>query len=149
MMRVRIGAVAAALVAVGALAPSASAGVTPVVHPRAPQAAGCRGASCAGRNPHTTKCDRGARTLDRVRSDGGGPVVQLRVSAACSAAWAYVPKGFDGYRFKIQVQRGATYVESASFARVAYTPMVWSSDRYRACVEDYGSGGDWACTVWH
>ncbi|WP_406498602.1 YjfA family protein [Streptomyces sp. NBC_00846] len=157
MVRVRITTAVTAMAAVGALVvPSVQAHAAPRSKTEVPAqaqslaAAGCKGSSCTGKNPHSTKCDQGAKTLDRVKSAGGGPVVQLRVSSKCSAAWAYVPKGFDGFRFKLQVHKGVTYVESASFTRVMYTPMVWSSYRYRACVEHYdGVGGDWACTKWH
>ncbi|MFF9347720.1 DUF2690 domain-containing protein [Streptomyces sp. NPDC014734] len=158
MARTRIGTAVAAMLVAGVLAlPSAPAAAMSGGGPGATgaraSAAGCKGASCTGKDPHVTTCDRGAETLDHAHSAGGGPVVQLRVSARCSSAWAYVPKGFDGYRFGLQARKknakSLNYVESASFNRVMYTSMVWSSYQYRACVEHYGSGGKWACTPWH
>lgn len=157
MVRAHITTAVATMAAVGALVvPSVQVDAAPQprtdvgAHAQSVASGGCKGSSCTGKNPHSTKCDQGAKTLDRVKSAGGGPEVQLRMSAKCSAAWAYVPKGFDGFRFRLQVNKGVTYVESASFNRVMYTPMVWSSYRYRACVEHFdGAGGDWACTKWH
>jgi hypothetical protein len=124
------------------LAPALSAEAT------APTA--CKGSSCTGKSPQSEGCGSGAKVIDRVRPAGGGPEVQLRNSARCSAAWARIEKANSSWRFKIQIRGGASYTANASLSYAAYTQMVGSSNAYRACVEIYdGQGGSWSCTGWH
>ncbi|GHB31854.1 hypothetical protein GCM10010377_22610 [Streptomyces viridiviolaceus] len=123
---------------------------TPAMSAEAAAPAACRNAACTGKNPQTEGCGSGARVLDRIRPAGGGPEVQLRNSARCSAAWARIEKADSSWRFKIQIRGGASYTANASPSYAAYTRMVGSSNAYRACVEEYdGQGGSWSCTKWH
>ncbi len=60
-------------------------------------AAPCSGSSCNGRDPHTTGCDVGARTIDEFTSPADGYMrVELRYSSACYAAWARATVGAPG-----------------------------------------------------
>ncbi|MGW0816717.1 DUF2690 domain-containing protein [Streptomyces viridiviolaceus] len=123
---------------------------TPAMSAEAAAPAACKNAACTGKNPQTEGCGSGARVLDRIRPAGGGPEVQLRNSARCSAAWARIEKADSSWRFKIQIRGGASYTANASPSYAAYTQMVGSSNAYRACVEEYdGQGGSWSCTKWH
>ncbi|MER6101619.1 DUF2690 domain-containing protein [Streptomyces sp. NPDC001832] len=110
----------------------------------------CKGSSCTGKNPQREGCGSGAKVIDRVSPAGGGPEVELRNSARCSAAWARIQKANSAWEFKIQIRGGASYTANASLSYAAYTQMVGSSNAYRACVEIYdGRGGSWSCTGWH
>ncbi|WP_242645934.1 DUF2690 domain-containing protein [Streptomyces triculaminicus] len=114
----------------------------------AAEAAGCAGNTCTGKNPHSQGCDQGADVLDRAIPSGGGPRVELRRSKRCSAAWAR----FDGpanenWRAKLDIQGRKPVIIHASQSYAAYTTMVGTSSRYRACIEEYGGG--WTCTKWH
>ncbi|MFF2658980.1 DUF2690 domain-containing protein [Kitasatospora sp. NPDC058032] len=114
------------------------------------EAATCRGAGCTGKNPISTGCGDDARTIDTISPAGGGPVVELRNSATCSAAWARIEKANSNWRFKIEIKGGASYLANASLDRQVPTAMVGSSNAYQACVEQYdGAGGSWSCTGWH
>ncbi|MET8029152.1 DUF2690 domain-containing protein [Streptomyces avermitilis] len=126
------------------LAPASSATAT------AAASTACKGSSCTGKNPQREGCGSGAKVIDRVSPAGGGPRVELRNSARCSAAWARIEKANDSWRFKIEIRGGRSYVANASPSYPAYTQMVGSSNAYRACVEQYdGRGGSWSCTGWH
>ena len=57
-----------------------------------PAAAGaCSGASCQGRDPYASGCDRGAVTAGSVDVDS--LIVQLRYSSRCGAAWTHAQGG--------------------------------------------------------
>ncbi|MFI2644797.1 DUF2690 domain-containing protein [Streptomyces sp. NPDC018610] len=110
----------------------------------------CKSSACTGKNPQREGCGSGAQVIAKVSPAGGGPQVELRNSARCSAAWARIQKANSSWRFKIEIRKGHAYIANASPSYEAYTPMVGSSNAYRACVEQYdGRGGSWSCTGWH
>lgn len=120
---------------------------TGVTVPPADAAASCRGYACDGKNPHTIGCDQGARNLGDPIRGGGGPAVQLRTSARCSAAWVIIGKGDHGWRGWIQIRGGVLYDVNANTSRPAYSLMVGTSHAYRACKQD--SDGGPICGGWH
>src|SRR4051812_15510719 len=74
----------------------------------------CRGSSCSGKDPHATGCDTDARTVGRVRPAGGGPLIQLRYSRKCRAAWSRMRDHSEGWLFKLEVKHGPTYTGAGS-----------------------------------
>ncbi|MFK0118992.1 DUF2690 domain-containing protein [Streptomyces sp. NPDC090994] len=132
-----------AVLALGVTAPAEASA------PAAPAAA-CTGASCNGKNPHTTGCDKDAVTPSGAvaRSAGGGPAVQLRYSKKCNAVWArFGSTANDAWRGKLDIRNGKPYVFHASPNHAAYSAMVNAGLATRPCVEHYdGVGGSWACT---
>ncbi|EFE72515.1 predicted protein [Streptomyces viridosporus ATCC 14672] len=117
---------------------------------QAAAAPACKGASCNGKNPNTTGCDKDAVTPAGAvaRSAGGGPAVQMRYSKMCNAVWArFESAANSNFRGKLEIKNGKPYVFHASPNYPAYTKMVNASLATRPCVEHYdGAGGSWACT---
>ncbi|MEU6523003.1 DUF2690 domain-containing protein [Streptomyces sp. NPDC046924] len=118
---------------------------------RAAAAPACKGASCNGKNPNTTGCDKDAVTPAGAvaRSDGGGPPpVQMRYSKKCNAVWArFEYAANSSFRGKLEIKNRNPYVFHASPNYAAYTTMVNADLATRPCVEHYdGVGGSWACT---
>ncbi|MFF8618105.1 DUF2690 domain-containing protein [Streptomyces sp. NPDC015350] len=143
-------AIRRSLLSLGTAALASALLLAPALSAEAAAPTACKGSSCTGKNPQGEGCGSGAKVIDRVQPAGGGPEVQLRNSARCSAAWARIQKANSSWRFKIQIRGGASYTASASPSYEAYTRMVGSSNAYRACVEIYdGRGGSWSCTGWH
>ncbi|MFD7555153.1 DUF2690 domain-containing protein [Streptomyces sp. NPDC059835] len=117
--------------------------------PASAAAPGCTGNSCTGKNPHTQRCDRDAKTI-AIAHNPEGPSAYLRYSAACTAAWVISDKGDGAWRFKLDIKRSKPYVEQASPHYNAYTAMVSAHKAYRACYEAHtGRPNDWECTSWH
>jgi hypothetical protein len=109
--------------------------------------ASCKDKPCSNKNPHTTKCDKDARTIDKVTPGGGGPKVELRYSKKCRAAWARMETAV-GWPFRLEVRNGPFYNAYGSLNYRAYTKMTGVSETYRACVKQYASDS-WTCTGWH
>lgn len=86
-------------------------------------AARCSGNSCTGKNPAAYTCANDART---VKSDAVlGPVVQLRYSPSCRAAWGRVQGGRRGDKVEIRNRNHAYYsVKVHAGKSSAFTPMV-------------------------
>ncbi|MEU7322655.1 DUF2690 domain-containing protein [Streptomyces griseoviridis] len=140
----------AALSAAGTAVLSCALLLAPALPADAAAPTACRGSACTGKNPQREGCSSGAKVIDRVSPAGGGPRVELRNSARCSAAWARIEKANNSWRFKVEIRAGRSYITNASPSYAAYTQMVGSSNAYRACVEQYdGGGGSWSCTGWH
>ncbi|MFH8837213.1 DUF2690 domain-containing protein [Streptomyces sp. NPDC017868] len=133
--------------AVAAVAVLSLAGSVPASSAAAP-AAGCRGSACDGKNPHTTRCDQGASDLRPAIRGEGGPDLRLRVSSRCSAAWVLFNKGDDAWEGWIQISGGGSYPVHASPSRPAYSLMVGTSHRYRACKKNVTDNGH-VCGAWH
>lgn len=114
---------------------------------QASAAVNCRDKSCSNKNPHATKCDRDARTLDKVTPGGGGPRIELRYSKKCKAAWARMEKA-AGWPFRLEIRHGPFHNAHGSPNYRAYTKMTGVSETYRACVKQYSSDS-WTCTGWH
>lgn len=133
-----------AVLALGVTAPAEASG-------QAAAAPACKGASCNGKNPNATGCDKDAVTPAGAvaRSDGGGPpAVQMRYSKKCNAVWArFEYAANSNFRGKLEIRNRDPYVFNASPNYPAYTMMVNAGLATRPCVEHYdGVGGSWACT---
>ncbi|MFF0465585.1 DUF2690 domain-containing protein [Streptomyces mexicanus] len=119
-----------------------------VASPGADAAAGCRGTACDGKNPHVTRCDQGARNLGKPIRGEGGPAVQLRTSSRCSAAWVLIERGDHAWAGRIEISGGKSFHVNATFSRPAYSLMVGTSHKYRACKQDITDRA-WSCGPWH
>ncbi|MGR4852024.1 DUF2690 domain-containing protein [Streptomyces sp. LARHCF252] len=74
--------------------------------------------------PPREGCGSGAKVIAKVSPAGGGPRVELRNSARCSAAWARIQKANESWRSKIEIRGGHSYPANASPSYEAYTQMV-------------------------
>ncbi|MBL1090515.1 MULTISPECIES: DUF2690 domain-containing protein [Streptomyces] len=117
----------------------AASGTVPV-QAAAPVAvtAQCSGSGCSGRNPVGTGCDRDARTVRR--SAEIGPLIELRYSARCRAAWVRVTHGSGGDRIEARNRSGACRSRSC-YSR---TLAPGHSSAYTAMVNDKGIKA-WGC----
>jgi hypothetical protein len=108
----------------------------------------CHGYSCSGRDPRAMGCERDAQTEAQVRPAGGGPVVELRYSRRCQAAWASMRDRSAGWPYRLDVRRGASYTGSGSRYYPTTTEMTGSRAPYRACVAIRPSRDRYTCTRW-
>ncbi|MGW7578153.1 DUF2690 domain-containing protein [Streptomyces sp. NPDC054765] len=98
----------------------------------------CTGSGCAGKSPVSSGCDRHARTVRH--SAEIGPLVELRYSSACRAAWVRVTHARGGDRIEARNKGGACRHTSCYAATVASG----RSSAYTAMVNDKGLKA-WAC----
>lgn len=88
----------------------------------------CTGSGCAGKSPVSTGCDHHARTVRR--SSEIGPLIELRYSSTCRAAWVRVTHARGGDRIEARNKGGACRAKSCYSKTVprgqtsAYTAMV-------------------------
>ncbi|MFI2185259.1 DUF2690 domain-containing protein [Streptomyces sioyaensis] len=131
--RIRLAVTAAAAVLM------AGSLTAPVYAAPAEVTAQCSGSGCAGKSPSSTGCDRHART---VRRDAVlGPLLELRYSPTCRAAWVRVTHARAGDRIEARNKRGAACRHpSCDAARVA----TGRTSAYTAMVNDKGIKA-WAC----
>ncbi|GES28352.1 DUF2690 domain-containing protein [Streptomyces angustmyceticus] len=134
VVRLAAGAAASLLLTLSGTVPGNAA---PTVA-TATATAHCTGSGCAGRNPVGTGCDRQARTVRR--SAEIGPLVELRYSAACRAAWVRVTHARGGDRIEARNKGGACRPTSC-YAR---TVAPGHSSVYTAMVNDKGIRA-WGC----
>ncbi|MEU8588752.1 DUF2690 domain-containing protein [Streptomyces sp. NPDC048664] len=112
---------------------------------RAPVSPSCRGASCEGRLPSVSACDRDAQTKNTVRASSYA--VRLEYSPSCRAAWAEVQARASDARV-ISVRSGrdvlsAQYPGDGSAGTASPMLAVTSPEGVEACaVVD----GKLACT---
>ncbi|SED52536.1 Protein of unknown function [Streptomyces sp. 2224.1] len=104
----------------------------------APVTAHCSGSGCAGKSPASTGCDHQARTVRR--STEIGPLVELRYSSACRAAWVRVTHARGGDRIEARNKGGACRHTSC----YAKTVAAGHSSAYTAMVNDKGIKA-WGC----
>ncbi|MDT0456337.1 DUF2690 domain-containing protein [Streptomyces sp. DSM 41527] len=104
----------------------------------APVAAHCSGSRCAGKSPVSTGCDHRARTVRR--SAEIGPLMELRYSSACRAAWVRVTHARGGDRIEARNKGGACRPTSC----YAKTVAAGHSSAYTAMVNDKGIKA-WGC----
>ncbi|MFG2827532.1 DUF2690 domain-containing protein [Streptomyces sp. NPDC048434] len=101
-------------------------------------AAHCTGSGCTGKSPVSTGCDRHARTVRR--SAEIGPLIELRYSSACRAAWVRVTHARGGDRIEARNKGGACRHKSC----YAKTVASGRSSAYTAMVNDKGIKA-WGC----
>ncbi|MEW2433079.1 DUF2690 domain-containing protein [Streptomyces caniferus] len=131
---IRLGGTAAAslLLALSGAAPGNAA-------PSAAAAsAHCTGSGCVGKDPVRTGCDRHARTVRR--SAEVGPLVELRYSSSCRAAWVRVTHARGGDRIEAR-NRGGVCRHTTCYAK---TVAAGRSSAYTAMVNDKGIKA-WGC----
>jgi helix-turn-helix protein/uncharacterized protein DUF2690 len=141
-----IAALAATAFAVRAVYSSAGNGLPDAVV----AAPGCRGPACAGLDASSMGCDADAVTRADVRV--GAARLELRVSAACQAAWARVSLSRATTTFRVLDQAGhaqeLTVGPGAADDRFVSTAMIGSiaTTAGRACL--HPPDGDEVCTAW-
>ncbi|MEU1802285.1 DUF2690 domain-containing protein [Streptomyces sp. NPDC019937] len=127
-----------AATAIASLLLVSSAATAPAVASPSIGASACSGRSCAGKSPVTTRCERTARTVRRTAEIG--PLVELRYSSACRAAWVRVTHARGGDRIEARNKAGSCRHPSCYAATVASG----RSSTYTAMVNDKGIKA-WAC----
>ncbi|MFF7232512.1 uncharacterized protein DUF2690 [Streptomyces sp. 2333.5] len=111
----------------------------PVYAAPAEVTAHCSGSGCAGKSPSATGCDRHARTVRRTAEIG--PLLELRYSPTCRAAWVRVTRARAGDRIEARNKGGAACRHPSCYAaRVA----AGRTSAYTAMVNDKGIKA-WAC----
>ncbi|WP_328967484.1 helix-turn-helix domain-containing protein [Streptomyces sp. NBC_00239] len=108
--------------------------------------ASCRGATCQGRIPHSSRCTQDARTESAVTA--GAYVVRLRYSPSCAAVWAEVHTHAGGAVSEVSIKAGPdTRLTSHPVGNAdgSSSPMLRASERRteEACAV---AGGKLACT---
>ncbi|WP_159476773.1 YjfA family protein [Streptomyces caniferus] len=98
----------------------------------------CTGSGCVGKSPMRTGCDRHARTVRR--SAEVGPLVELRFSSSCRAAWVRVTHARGGDRIEAR-NRGGVCRHTTCYAK---TVAAGRSSAYTAMVNDKGTKA-WGC----
>jgi len=119
-------------------------------------AAACYYTSCNGRDPQSTGCASGARTIDKIPPGTvSGATVELRYSPSCYAVWTRVTNsaGLPGVAKVIGYYGGGYREELKTLAaykgEVAWTNMV--SDAYvtYACLRRWASQWYEYCSAGH
>ena len=121
-------------------------------------AAACTAMSCNGKDPHTTKCDVGATTIDEFTS-----AVQwryeLRYSSTCNAVWTRLTtkssgwctstifgqiRGYDLSSHALKISYG---VQAPCAGQRAWTKMISFPNYWiRTCEATWFSGSPRVCT---
>ncbi|WP_405407266.1 DUF2690 domain-containing protein [Streptomyces decoyicus] len=130
LVRLTVTASAALLLTMAGTAPGIAAPVGVTAH--------CTGSGCAGKSPASTGCDHHARTVRR--SAEIGPLVELRYSSACRAAWVRVTHARGGDRIEARNKGGACRRKSC----YATTVAPGRSSAYTAMVNNKGIKA-WGC----
>lgn len=130
LLRLTVTAAASLLLTLSGAAPGIAAPVGATAH--------CAGSGCAGKSPASTGCDRHARTVRR--SAEIGPLVELRYSSTCRAAWVRVTRARGGDRIEARNKGGACRRKSC----YATTVAPGRSSAYTAMVNDKGIKA-WGC----
>lgn len=98
----------------------------------------CTGSGCAGKSPVSMGCDHHARTVRR--SSEIGPLIELRYSSTCRAAWVRVTHARGGDRIEARNRSGACRAKSC----YSKTVPRGQSSTYTVMVNDKGIKA-WGC----
>ena len=141
------------VLAIGFTTASLVAGAGFLAPPAQASAQACSGSGCDGKNPNTY-CGSDARTVESLRiaysgaPSGVGPLLELRYSPACRAAWARISdagwSSGDAYQPSAKVIRngdGRTYTCYVPVgATSCYTSMVNDANVTSYAWGSYDSG---------
>ncbi|MFB7496746.1 DUF2690 domain-containing protein [Streptomyces sp. NPDC056161] len=124
--------------AIASLLLASSAATAPAFAAPTTSASSCSGSNCAGKSPVTTTCERTARTVRRTAEIG--PLLELRYSSTCRAAWVRVTHARGGDRIEAR-NKGGSCRHPSCYAK---TVASGHSTAYTAMVNDKGIKA-WAC----
>jgi hypothetical protein len=94
-------------------------------------AVSCDGASCSGRDPVETGCDKGAYKVDTAEfTDNRSKVhkIHLIYSPACHANWATIEPAPNNWEFIVKNWKGEQVRNKVQYGWWQYDPGYWWGD---------------------